>query len=121
EVMSWSTPLTPIPSPPEACGEGRWPCSPPRFGEGPGERFFRFGVAVLAMLVVTGLMRADSPATRPPPGFVAATAPPSWIWCGPGAEKQTIYLRRTFEIQSAVSVARLVLAADDHATVFLDG
>jgi hypothetical protein len=32
-----STPLTPIPSPPEAEGEGRGICTPLRFGEGTGE------------------------------------------------------------------------------------
>jgi len=57
----------------------------------------------------------------PPPGFLAGNAPPSWIWFGPGGENQTIYLRRAFEITSPVTAAKLVVAADDHATVYLDG
>ena len=64
---------------------------------------------------------ADSPPKQRVPGFVVANSPPSWIWAGPGGEKQTVYLRRTFELKSGISIARLIVAADDKATVYLDG
>jgi putative heme-binding domain-containing protein len=79
-------------------------------------------VSVFFLVLLPFNVIADSPAKRPPPaGFVAVAAPPSWIWCGPGAEKQTVFLRRTFEIKTSLSAARLVFAADDRATVYFDG
>lgn len=75
----------------------------------------------MCCLAVVLLTIGTSNIIAAPPGFVAPHAPPSWIWHGPGGEKQTVFLRCTFEIKSPIKSAKLVIAADDRGRVFVDG
>ena len=72
-------------------------------------------------LCLRGFLISAAPPRRPPPGFMAGNAPPSWIWFGPGGEKQTALLRRSFELKTPIKSAKLVVSADDQAVVYLDG
>lgn len=62
-------------------------------------------------------------AVKPPPpaGFSAADAPPKWVWTHNSGEHQSAFLRKALDVPAGVTVARLVLSADDAATVFIDG
>lgn len=57
-------------------------------------------------------------------GPAQAAEPPTahWIWA-PGGEKenQTVFFRSEFEIHSAVKSARLIVASDNEAVVFVNG
>lgn len=81
------------------------PASPPR--------------ASLARLALLGLLAILGPAT----GGIAADSP-DWIWAAPSPTTpadDTVYFRRAFRTPAYNWNARLTVAADDEAEVFLNG
>jgi putative heme-binding domain-containing protein len=47
--------------------------------------------------------------------------PPQWIWIDKAAERETVYLRKTFELSGAVRAALLSATCDNVVTVFVNG
>lgn len=73
----------------------------------PGRRRPVLGIAALLLMSVSQAHAAESP---------------QWIWAGETGDEQTVILRRTFEVGSeTVDGARLTLACDNSAEVFVNG
>jgi putative heme-binding domain-containing protein len=77
---------------------------------------------LLTLPAVCSLVLALPAVAADPPKKAAAKAPPNWVWLGDKPQPdQTVYLRKVIEVKAGLSAARLVVTADDEATVYING